>query len=607
MCGIAGSYYLDTNISKRFNNHSKIVELLKHRGPDHQAFHQFNNCTFYHSRLSIIDTSDNSNQPYLAGNKQSGMVFNGEIFNYKELRPGANSDVEVLFDLFEKEKTNCLNKLNGFFAFAHYDEANNSFFLVRDRLGVKPLYFYLDKEKFIFASELKPLMELAGAQELNKDLLYSYFRLNYCSGHETIFKNVYRMLPGHYIEIKNKEIELVKWYQPQKTVQTQKLDELLNDSVRLRLVADVPVGSFLSGGMDSSIISALAIKHKPDLQTFSIGFKDESYFDETDFAEQVSRHINSNHSTFKLSENDFIENIEPFLQGIDEPFADSSAFNFYMLSKLTAKKVKVALSGDGADELFKGYYKHKAIFLKSDFKYRFLADVARPLMAFNTGSRNSRIGNIKRRITKFNSIQNLSETETFKYLASISTDTEVCELLSETNPSYFDSIFKLGKTTFNREDLLDLKIVLADDMLVKADRFSMRHGIEIRNPFLDYRVVEYALNLNRELKINSNKQKIILHKEFSHLLPKSIFERAKKGFELPLQKWLSTSLQSTVMNDWLSEEKIKEEKLLNYSYIQKLNTEMCSSSPEDSASKLWAIIVFESWLQNFNEYIKPNA
>jgi asparagine synthase (glutamine-hydrolysing) len=201
----------------------------------------------------------------------------------------------------------------------------------------------------------------------------------------------------------------------------------------------------------------------------------------------------------------------------------------------------------------------------------------------------------------------LNETETFQYLASISTDTEVNALLKKSNPEYFETIFKLGRTQFNREDLLDLKIVLADDMLVKADRFSMRHGIEIRNPFLDYRVVEFALNLNKELKINSNKQKVILHKEFSHLLPKAIFDRSKKGFELPLQKWLSTTLHSKVTNTWLNKERILDEKILNYAPIENLNRELCSDNPGDSAAKLWAIIIFENWLQNFKEYIKADA
>lgn len=607
MCGIAGLYYLDASASKRFNNHSKILSLLKHRGPDNQDFTELRDSIFYHSRLSIIDTTSCSNQPFTDPSQKNMMVFNGEIFNYRELQPNAKGDVEVLFDLLIKENINCLDKLNGFFSFAFYDVEKNDLLLARDRFGVKPLYFYLDKGKLAFASELKPLLELIGPQEINHDQLYSYFRLNYCSGHETIFKNVYRLLPGHYVTIKNNEVDLVKWYQPKKSVATESLNYLLDDSVRLRLNADVPVGSFLSGGMDSSIISALAVKHKRDLQTFSIGFKDESFFDESDFAELVAKHINSNHLTFKLSEDDFINNIDHFLESIDEPFADSSAFNFYMLSKFTREKVKVALSGDGADELFKGYYKHKAIFLKSDFKYRFLADVARPFLAFNSSSRNSRIGNVKRRITKFKSIQNLNETETFQYLASISTDTEVNALLKKSNPAYFETIFKLGKTQFNREDLLDLKIVLADDMLVKADRFSMRHGIEIRNPFLDYRIVEYALNLNKELKINSNKQKVILHKEFSHLLPKAIFERSKKGFELPLQKWLSTTLHSKVTDEWLNKEKIKDEGLLNFATIEKLNEELCSDNPGDSAAKLWAIIIFENWLQNFKEYIKPNA
>lgn len=603
MCGIAGIFYFDKPIKQRFNHHSKILQLLYHRGPDNQGYHEFNNCSLYHSRLSIIDVSADSNQPYYDTEKKAGLIFNGEIFNFRDFQDNAKSDVEVLFNLLKAENKNCLNKLNGFFALAFFNQQNNSLLLARDRFGVKPLYYFYDKEKFAFASELKPLLELTGKQELNHNVIYTYLRLNYCSGKETIFKNIYRLLPGELIEVKDK-VEVKTWYEIPKQENKETLFELLDDSVKLRLNADVPVGTFLSGGVDSSIISALAKKHKPDLHTFSLGFKNEKYFDETNYSEIAADHIRSNHHVYKLSEDDFIDNIDLFLKSIDEPFADSSAFNFYMLSKFTKQYVKVALSGDGADELFKGYNKHKAAFLKADRPLRLITNIALPLLTLTGPSRNSKFGNLSRQIQKFKAIQHLNDAETFKYLACISNQKEIESLLLKIESDYFNNLFITENKNFDTEDILDLKIVLADDMLVKADRFSMQHGIEIRNPFLDYRVVAFALNLRKELKINKHHQKIILQKEFSHLLPVKIFERTKKGFELPLQSWLSGKLAEKINSDWLNKEKIEHEGILNFDQVEILKMQLISKNPGDSAAKIWAIIIFENWLQNFSEYIK---
>lgn len=614
MCGIAGIIYFDNKSSKKFSNNQKILDLLKHRGPDNQAFKEFNNCTLFHSRLEILDTTGASNQPFLDSENKNCLVFNGEIFNYKEFQKTQNNlkttgDVEVLFNLVKTEKENCLNTLNGFFAFAFFDSDTNELLVARDRLGIKPLYFYKDDEKFAFSSELKPLMELTGKQELNSDQLNTYFRLNYCAGNETIFKNIYRLLPGQFISVKNKTVTVKNWYAAPKKG-GDNLTELLEDAVKLRLNADVPVGTFLSGGIDSSIISAIAKKNKADLHTFSIGFTEENYFDETNYAELVAKHINSNHRTFKLSENDFLSNINDFLKCIDEPFADSSAFNFYMLSKLTKQHVKVALSGDGADELFKGYNKHKALLMSNSSLNKLIAGSSSPLLALNKSSRQGLIANKTRQLKKFNTLVKLDPIEKQKFLASISTQAEIDKLLKQKiNTTYFDSLFKTNATysNFELEDVFDLQTVLTDDMLVKADRFSMQHGIEIRNPFLDYRVVEFALNLNNRQKITKSDQKIILKKSFANLLPAEIFKRSKKGFELPLHKWLSGKLSSEFESKLLKKEKIDAEGILNYSYINDLKMQLHSKSPGDSAAKLWAVIVFESWLNNFKEYIKPNA
>lgn len=599
MCGIAGVYFFKNKASGRID-HSKVLSAIRHRGPDNEAYSENENCVLYHSRLSIVDVSACSNQPY-SRHPDSALVFNGEIFNYRDFNKAAHGDVEVLYQILDSEGEASLNKLNGFFAFAFLKQGK--LLVARDRLGIKPLYYFKDDEKFAFASELKALLTITGKQKLNYSQIYSYFRLNYCSGPETIFENVFRLMPGQYLSVSETQFEIQNWYKPAKKANTESLEQLLEDSVKLRLHADVPVGTFLSGGIDSSIISALAKKHKPDLQTFSIGFKDESFFDETSFAESVATHIKSAHQTFKLSEDDFLNNIDDFLKCVDEPFADSSAFNFYMLCKYTSKKVKVALSGDGADELFKGYHKHRAMLLKRDKTFHAFSILSKPILAMAGASRNSKAGNLKRQLEKFERIKKLPDGEAYKVLASISTDEELSALLKKSNPDYFHSLFKLHDTKFDWQTLLDLKIVLADDMLVKADRFSMCNAMEIRNPFLDYRVVEYALNLPMHEKINNKEQKIILRKNFSHLLPPEIFTRRKKGFELPLQKWLSSALQNRIKNEWLNPEKLQAENLLNFQHVTTLNEEMCSENPGDSAAKLWAVIVFESWLDNYKDYI----
>jgi asparagine synthase (glutamine-hydrolysing) len=365
MCGIAGIIYRDDIEEEDLPNGEKVLALLNHRGPDFRATKQIHNCIFYHSRLVIVDPSEASNQPYTDQGEHHALVYNGEIFNYGNLRQQfdgvhSNGDTEILFRLLQKYGAGCLNSLNGFFSFAFYDKEKRSLLLAKDRFGVKPLYYYKDEKKFAFASELKPLLEITGKQELNYEHLYTYFRLNFCAGRETIFKNIYRLLPGEKIDANGIHVTVEPWYHAKKEkLHGADLAELLDDAVKIRLNADVPVGAFLSGGLDSSIISALAIKHKPGLQTFSIGFAGEAHFDESHYSSLVAQHIKSNHHAIKLKQDDFLHHVTQFLTAVDEPFADSSAFNFYLLSQYTSKHVKVALSGDGADEIFKGYLRHK--------------------------------------------------------------------------------------------------------------------------------------------------------------------------------------------------------------------------------------------------------
>lgn len=611
MCGIAGTYFFNKSLNLDSDTKSKVLAALMHRGPDFQNHYSFTDCTLFHARLSILDLSPASNQPFLDAEKQKGLIFNGEIFNYQDLSKNLESlttsgDVEVLFKLFESEKTASLSKLNGFFAFAFYDKTTNELTVVRDRFGVKPLYYYLDQDKLCFASELNPLLQLCGPQPLNHNGLNTYLRLNYISGKETIFKNIFRLLPGELIHVKDNKTEIKKWYDLPKNHPTADINEVLSDAVRIRLNADVLVGSFLSGGIDSSIISALAKQHHANIHTFSIGFADEPYFDETQYAELVAKHINSNHHVFKLKNTDFLDNIYDFLDCIDEPFADSSALNVYLLSKYTKQHVKVALSGDGADELFMGYNKHKAEFLSNQFLYKNLLPAFSPIYNLMIGSRNSGFGNKIRQIKRFAEAVKLSPMDRYISWACISNQTECDNLIKQKNIYSFDSVFEdaFSQSQFNPVNYADLKIVLSDDMLVKADRMSMQHGLEIRNPFLDYRVVEMAMNLPMHQKINANEQKVILRTHFKHLLPQRIFSRSKKGFELPLWKWLKNELKPDIENKWLSREYILEQGLFNYSAIEELKQKLVSNNPGDAPAKIWALIVFQQWYKKHIHFIK---
>ena len=359
-------------------NLAKATESLASRGPDNHAVFNNEKVGLGHRRLSIIDTSSDAHQPMKDVTGRYRLVFNGEIYNYKSLKAqleakgvrfATSSDTEVLLYALIEEGAECLNKLNGFFAFAFYDERENSLLLARDRFGIKPLHIYQDEDKVLFASEVKSILAYGIERKLNYNALHTYLQLNYLPGSLSMFEGVRKLLPGHYFKIKGKEMEESAYYELKPKPIDHSFDKskskfhsLLEQSVTDRLVADVPLGTFLSGGIDSSVISAIAARHVDELQTFSIGYKDEPYFDETGYANLVAEKIGSKHTVFKLTNDNLFAHLYDMLDYLDEPFADSSALAVYILSKETRKNVTVALSGDGADEIFAGYNKHAALY-----------------------------------------------------------------------------------------------------------------------------------------------------------------------------------------------------------------------------------------------------
>lgn len=628
MCGITGIFAF--NLVGKFNkvNTAAATMCLELRGPDNQNIYNDDWVALGHRRLSIIDTSSDGNQPMWDESGRYCIAFNGEIFNYRELRKQleakgvtffSHSDTEVLLKLYMLEKEKCLNKLNGFFALCIYDKVEQTFFVARDRYGVKPLLYVFDEDKFLFASEMKSIIQYGIDRTLDYNSLYSYLQLNYIPAPDTIFKHVKKLLPGHYLTIANKQLKIGKFYDiptEQNNIISyddakKKLIALLDASVQRRLISDVPLGAFLSGGIDSSVITALASKHKPDLHTFSIGFKDEKFFDETHYAKLVADHFKTEHTVFSLTNDDLYEHVRSILNYIDEPFGDSSAINVYILSKQTRKHATVALSGDGADEILAGYNKHAAFYrsFHPGVKEKMVQGLG-PLWNMIPQSRNNALSNKARQFARFAEGMKLSAKDRYWRWAAFADENAAKNLLTaESIANVSEQNYTLTKAALlkditdsrniNEILLTDTKLLLANDMLTKVDLMSMANGLEVRTPFLDFEVVNFIFSLPEDFKINSGIRKRILQDAFRDVLPAQLYRRPKKGFEVPLLKWFRREMKSMIVDDLLSEKLINEQGIFNYAEIRKLKEQLFSSNPGDVHARIWGLIVFQSWWKKY--------
>lgn len=631
MCGITGIFAF--NLVGKFNKiHITAATMsLEKRGPDFQDIYIDEWVGLGHRRLSVIDTSEKANQPMWDSSGRYCIVFNGEIFNYRELRRTleakgmvfrSESDTEVLLQAYILDQEACLEKLNGFFAFCIYDKHNQSFFLARDRFGVKPLLYLFDEDKFIFASEMKSMLRYGIDKALDYTSLVTYLQLNYIPAPDSILTNVKKLLPGHYLKIESRSISVQRWY----TIPREKTEHagtssydaakarfasLLETAVQRRLVADVPLGAFLSGGVDSSVITGLASRHKPDIQTFSIGFKDAPFFDETAYAREVSKHFNTHHTVFSLTNKDLFAHLNDVLQYTDEPFADSSAINVYILSKETRKHATVALSGDGADELLGGYNKHEAFYrmLNPGWQETAIA-LAGPLWKRLPRSRNNPLANGVRQALRFAEGFKLTPADRYWRWATFTDLDEARSLLAPVVIGRFVvDTFEQRKQEMltniysgnSMDNILrtDIELVLANDMLVKVDLMSMANGLEVRSPFLDYEVVEFECSLPDDFKITKGRRKRILQDAFRDMLPARLYNRPKKGFEVPMLGWLRHELRERIEDDLLSKRHIEEQGLFNYPEVHRLKKKLFSNNPGDVPARIWGLVVFQSWFKKY--------
>ncbi|TAF63367.1 MAG: asparagine synthase (glutamine-hydrolyzing) [Cytophagales bacterium] len=628
MCGITGIFAF--NEIGRFHSIKlpQATSTLAQRGPDDEGFFVDYFVSLGHKRLSIIDLAKTAHQPMYDEQKRYVIAYNGEIFNFKTLREElitegytffSQSDTEVVLKSYMAWGEKCLQKLDGFFAFALYDTATETLLVARDKMGVKPLLYYADEDKFIFASEMKALLSYGIDTQLDVASLHQYLSLNYIAAPESIFSHVKKLPPAHYLKIKKKEVSLHSYQQisttPKKPIPTyenaqKELQTLLRKAVQKRLIADVPIGTFLSGGVDSAIVTLLAAQEQPNIEAFSIGFSEMPFFDETHYAKAVAQKAGIKHHIINLKNEDFLEAAQKVLEYTDEPFADSSAVAMYALCKHTRKHITVALSGDGSDEVWAGYNKHWAEYqIEHPSIGLKLASQARFLLPFLKKSREGFFSNKIRQLEKWTLGKQLdfkerywrwcgflTESESLQYLLpALRTESEA-ENFSQRKQHFLAS---LEAGNFNSLLLADTKGVLPNDMLQKVDLMSMANSLEVRSPFLDWDLVNFAFSLPASYKINARMRKRLVQDAFRNLLPKSIYNRPKKGFEIPLRAWLRQEFNPAIKTLLLDADFLIVQGIFEPKPIKTLVEKLHSQNPEDSHATVWALLVFQHWWKKY--------
>ncbi len=625
MCGICGIIHKD--LSKPIDQ--KIIramsDSLQHRGPDTEGFHIEEGVGLAVKRLAIIDVQ-NGNQPVYNNDKSIIAIVNGEIYNHKDLRNKlsgkgisfrSNSDAEVVPHLYEKHGIDFASHLNGMFAIAIWDARERQLILARDRMGQKPLYYTTINNSLIFGSELKALIVHPDfKRDIDREALSKYLAYEYIPSPKTIFKNTSKLEAGTYLIFKNGTITIKKyWDIPIKDFNSYKgsfndakaeLLELLANSVKRRLMSDVPLGIFLSGGVDSSSITALMSKYTdPErINTFTIGFHEKS-FDESSYARLVASKYKTNHKEKYCTPGTMLDVVPKIVDFLDEPLGDASIIPTYLLSQFTKEHVTVALSGDGGDELFAGYPTFQAAklikyyeLLPKSMRKNFLEPLINKLPVSTDNF--SFDFKLKRFINSSNIIM---PHRHFAWMGSFNKFDQASLLIDN---SFNDHIYEdvdryITDSQTDNTDLQALylykKLYLQNDLLTKVDRASMACSLEARAPFLDHELVEFVSKLPYEWKIKGLTTKYILKEAMRPYLPKTIIKRSKKGFGIPVAKWLKGPLKELTL-DLLAPDKLKREGLFNVDYVQKLIDEHYRGSV-DRRKKLWTLLIFEMWLSKW--------
>jgi asparagine synthase (glutamine-hydrolysing) len=626
MCGIAGFYSIANLATLEFKKVSvNMLSSMKHRGPDDEGIwiNQSNNLLFCQVRLSILDLSINGHQPMHSKTKNFSIVFNGEIYNHKQIRKSlidngckvkwfGESDTETLIEAVEFwgiERT--LKLCKGMFAFAMWDNVNCKLTLARDRFGEKPLYWGWQDDKLYFASELSSISSIPFFKaKINRDSLNQLLRFNYIPAPNSIYQCINKLLSGHFITIDFKNIDRnqksIPYWDLQNIINSSNfenhnlssrdainlLDDKLTTVVESQMLSDVPIGAFLSGGIDSSTIVSLMQKVSINpVKTFSIGFNSVKY-DEAIYAKDIAKHIGTDHTELYINDKDVIDVIPKISDVFSEPFADSSQIPTFLLCEMVTKHVKVALSGDAGDELFGGYNQYK--FTPKIWKFV----NAFPLKMREIGHNLLNNIELNQRFEKLNYLlPSINEIDFYKRMVTHWGIADEVVFDSKENGSYFKEFKGLSSRYSYQENLmaLDSLTYLSDDILVKVDRAAMANSLETRVPFLNDELFEFVWSLPFHLKIKDGSSKWILKELLNKYVPKQLVDRPKQGFSVPLAQWLREPLR-----DWaeslLASDRLIAENYFNENIVRNI-WELHLSGKKDYSLKLWSILMFQSWLE----------
>ncbi len=614
MCGISGLLHFDINNTVDKTILQKMTDVLSHRGPDGEGFYVDKNIGLGHKRLAVIDLSTGA-QPMMSRDKNLVIVFNGEIYNYLELREelralghgfSTSSDTEVILNAYKEWGFDCQNKFNGMWAFAIWDARQRHLFLSRDRMGEKPLHFSLQDNSFLFGSEIKSILASGFTYEPANQLLHIYLSLGYVPAPYTFYKGIYKLQPGHFLVVKEGKInEYVYWDLPSivekdmrkdATKIYEEFETYFSDSVKIRMRSDVPFGAFLSGGLDSSsIVAAMSEESRSPVETFTIGFAEKS-FDERELARQVAEHFHTNHHEQRVEPDSFDESLKRNHFHFDEPFGDASAALVGLVSRLARQRVTMVLTGDGGDEVLSGYTSYRAE--KFAARYGQIPAFIRRWL-YHSADLVSLVTRNELRYT-------INRIRRFLYLSGTSFEERFISKLSLLNRDLIRRLIPLDvpqisiddflsdvfgkcsfKDPFNRLMYFNLKVSLPDDMLAKVDRMSMAHSLETRVPFLDHRLIELTYCVDKDIKLSGYSLKNILKQTYGKKLPLSVLKAPKMSFSVPLREWF----KKKEFEDRLKELE-KNDFGLNRAVIAEI-IEANKSSKQDYGDFIWRLFVLK--------------
>jgi len=620
MCGISGIYKFDKK-EVQSSVIEKINNTLVHRGPDAGDVKIFNHIALGHRRLSIIDLSDNANQPMATEDNRYTIVYNGEVYNFPEIKEQliqkeisffTESDTEVILKAFEEFGSKCFSMFNGMFGLAIYDVVKDELFLCRDQFGIKPLYFYENENSFVFASEIKAIKEYPSVDlSLDDQALVEYMWYGNPLGENTFYKEIKEVKPGTYIKISNNKIEKNTYFNineidnvsltEKETI--NKIKILLEQSVKRHLISDVPVGIFLSGGIDSSAITAYASKHyKGKLKTYSVGFDYDKGVNELELAKKIAKKYATEHHEVHVSGNDIIEVIEALVKSHDEPFGDAADIPLYLLTKKLKGQVKVVLQGDGGDEFFGGYSRYHTL---PNAKKWSIFSFLKPLISI------SGIKNVKLlRLQRF--LNAISQKEVYKRNALLLTmeskytnplrclNEEYKKRLKEKDPfKRYKEVYSEYPNNMTPTQALfytDAQIILKDTFFEKVDKAVMANSMEVRVPFIDKELTKFMLGVSSSLKIKNNDPKYLLKKALRGVVPDEVLDGKKKGFGVPYSYWLKTSLK-----EYFSRQ-VNTELVSKYINQKEVNSmfELHKKDKGNFDFLLWKVLIFCVWINQNN-------